>query len=186
MRTFIAIELSEEIRKKIWAMIEELKGVSAPVKWVEQDNLHITLKFLGEVPDKEIDNLISLSTDAAEGVKPFAAEFAGVGTFPGGHHPRVIWVDTVKGREEQGDIASSLEEKLSNAGFRSEEREFKPHITVGRVREDKGLAKLLSKLEGLRGTNFGEMKIDHVNIMKSRLSPKGPTYEIIKSIRLEQ
>ena len=184
MRTFISVELPDEVREKISGAVEALKKVNAAVKWVEPKNLHITLKFLGEVPEGEIDNLKDRVAEAVKGKKSFPAEFSGVGTFPEGRKPRVIWAGTAKGGKEQEEIAASLEKALSKAGFREEERGFKPHITIGRVKEGKNLDALLGEIEKMKGKPFGGMMVEDINLMKSRLSPKGPIYEEVKSIRL--
>ena len=185
MRTFISIELKGGIKKKIGRAIKELKDAGANVKWVEPGNLHVTLKFLGEVPDKDIENLIALVSAAVKSSLSFKAEFMGTGSFPAGRHPRVIWIGTTKGGEEQSALASKLEDGLCSAGFEREARKFKSHITIGRVRESGNLARVLKKLNELKCEPFGGMIVDHINIMKSKLSPKGPTYEIVKSLPLK-
>jgi 2'-5' RNA ligase len=186
MRTFISIELSDEIKNKIGKLIGKLRETNAPVKWVEPKNLHITLKFLGEVPNEEIENLAKLTTKAIGNIKTFSSKFEGTGTFPGGKSPRVIWVGTSEGADKQRELAASLEKALSAAGYKEEKREHKSHITIGRVRERKNLAEALKIVEEAGGQRFGEVLVDHVNIMKSKLSPKGPTYEVIKRIGLSR
>ena len=185
MRTFIAIELSEEIKQNIGALIERLKTTEAGVKWVEPKNLHITLKFLGEVPEREVKNLIDLTTEALKGGSSFKSRFEGGGTFPEGKNPRVVWIGTTEGAEEQRELSLSLEKVLSKAGYREEKREFKAHITIGRVKEKKNLDALLKELNKAKDQKFGEEIVDHVNIMKSTLNPKGPIYEVVKRIPLK-
>lgn len=186
MRTFIAIELSEEIKKSVGELMERLKTTNARVKWVEPKNLHITLKFLGEVPEREIENLTLLTTDALKGKSSFRSKFEGTGTFPEGKNPRVVWIGTTEGAEEQKDLALSVERSLCTAGYRKEEREFKAHITIGRVKEKKNLDALLKVLDEVKDQKFGDIIVDHINIMKSTLNPKGPIYEVLKRIPLKQ
>lgn len=182
MRTFISVELPDEVKKNITELVNELKTTEASVKWVEAENLHITLKFLGWVEDRKVDNLIDLTTKAVAGAGSFKAKFEGLGTFPEGKRPRVIWVGTAEGRDKLCNLAKALEETLSKAGFLSEEKEFKPHITIGRVKEKKGVDKLKEKIKGIKDAKFGEALVDRIYIMKSTLTPKGPIYEKIKSI----
>lgn len=136
MRTFIAVELPAEVRKNITGLVNELKEVGSGVRWVEEKNLHITLKFLGWVEERKVDNLIELVTGAAAGTGRFKAKFEGLGTFPPGKDPRVIWVGTTEGGERLKELADSLEENLSQAGYRSEGREFSSHVTIGRVKDE--------------------------------------------------
>jgi 2'-5' RNA ligase len=191
MRTFISVELPDEIKKNITALVNELKNLSAAVKWVEPKNLHITLKFLGWVDEKNLDNLIELAAKAVAESRSFKAKFEGMGTFPEGKKPRVVWVGTAEGGDELCKIAQSLEKTLSKAGFRSEEREFKPHISIGRVKEKaprqiryEEIDKLEDKIKGLQNEKFGETMVDRIHIMKSTLTPTGPIYEKVKEIKL--
>jgi len=184
MRTFISVELPEAVRKKVAELINGLKDTGAAVKWVEAGNLHITLKFLGWVEDRDLDNLTALTAQAVSGKGSFRARFKGVGTFPDGRDPRVVWVGTAEGGDGLCELAKSLEETLSKAGFRREEREFRPHITAGRVKEKKGVDRLKAKIQSQVNAEFGETLVDRVHIMKSTLTPKGPVYEKVKEVML--
>lgn len=184
MRIFIAVELPDEIRKNIIELTNALKEVGAEVKWVEEENLHITLKFLGWVDDQKINNLIELTTKAVAEIGSFKAVVEGLGTFPPGKTPRVIWAGVSVGEEKLKKLADSLEQTLANAGYRSEKREFNSHVTIGRIKGKKGVEKLKEKLGDFKNPKFGEVLIDHVNIMKSTLTPKGPIYEKIKEVKL--
>lgn len=184
MRTFISIELPDEVKKNIAELIGELRGAGGGVKWVDPKNLHMTLKFLGWVEDRNLDNLIELATKAVAGLGSFKARFEGLGTFPEGKTPRVVWVGTVEGGEKLCKLAKNLEETLSKAGFRREEREFKTHITIGRVKEKKGVDNLKNQISKIKNQKFGEMIVDKMHIMKSTLTPKGPIYEIYKEVKL--
>ncbi len=184
MRTFISVELTDEIRGKIAETIEKLRLTNTPVKWVEEKNLHITMKFLGEVKESEVEKLIAIVEDNVKGISFFNVKYEGMGTFPASTSPRVVWIGTSKGGEELKIIADSLEASLSKAGFKSEEREFTPHITIGRVKERKNIPELLKAIEKVKNSKFGEMLVDHISIMKSTLTPKGPIYEVVKKIKL--
>jgi len=184
MRLFIAAELAEEVRKNLVELINELKEPGAAVKWVEADNLHVTLKFLGWVEDRKLVELESLVEKAVTKTGGFKAKFEGTGTFPAGKTPRVIWVGISEGGKELKKIADSLEGALARAGYRSEEREFSAHLTLGRVKDNKGVDKLKEKIEKYRDSIFGEAWIDSIAVMKSTLTPKGPVYEKIKEVNL--
>lgn len=184
MRTFISVELPDEVKKNIAELVNELKDRGAAVKWVEAQNLHITLKFLGRVEERNLDNLIDLTTKALADCGSFKARFEGLGTFPEGKTPRVVWVGTAEGGDKLCSLAKVLEETLSKAGFQSEEREFKSHITIGRVKENKGVDKLKEKIKSVKDAKFGEALVDRISIMKSTLTPKGPIYEKVKEVKL--
>lgn len=184
MRLFISAELPDRLKENIDKITAELKNSTAAVKWVEARNLHLTLKFLGWVKDQELDHIIAETGKAAAKTGSFKAAFSGLGAFPDGKSIRVIWVGTVKGGDELCRLAKDLEETLSKAGYRKEEREFKPHLTIGRVKEKQRLEKLKEKIESLKAENFGEALIDRIYIMKSTLTRKGPIYEIIKEVKL--
>ncbi|MFH1684240.1 MAG: RNA 2',3'-cyclic phosphodiesterase [Candidatus Margulisiibacteriota bacterium] len=184
MRTFISVELPDLVKKNVVDLINELKDSGADVKWVKAENLHMTLKFLGWVEDRNLDKLIELATKAVAGSGSFKAKFEGIGTFPEGKSPRVVWVGTTEGGGKLCDVAKNLEETLSKAGFQSEAREFKPHLTIGRVKNNKGVDKLKEKMAGIKRAEFGEALVDSIYIMKSTLTRKGPIYEKYKEVPL--
>ena len=182
MRTFISVELPDEVKKNVVELISELDDSGANVKWVKAENLHMTLKFLGWVEDKNLDKLIELATKAVAGSGSFKAKFFGVGIFSS----RVVWAGTAEGGGKLCDLAKNLEEVLAKAGFRSEAREFKPHLTIGRVRikDKKGIDKLIKKIESNKNAEFGEALVDRIYIMKSTLTRAGPIYEKYKEVKL--
>lgn len=184
MRTFISVELPAQVKKNVVELISKLKDSGADVKWVNAANLHMTLKFLGWVEEKNLDKLIELTTKAVAGSGGFKVKFTGLGTFPAGKSPRVVWVGTAEGGGKLCDVAKNLEEVLAKAGFRREAREFKPHLTIGRVKEKKGIDQLLAKIKSIKNAYFGEALVDRIYIMKSTLTRKGPIYEKFKEVKL--
>ncbi len=180
MRLFISVELPEEIKKNIEASISGLKKSSSGVKWVEAHNLHITLKFLGSVEDEK--KVISITERSLKEAKSFRVKFSGVGAFPSEKRPRVLWIGVQEGAIGLKKIADDLEDALLNAGFMKEERGFSAHLTIGRVKSEKGVD--LEKMGNLADKVFGEMEVDHINIMKSTTLDTGPVYEVIKNIPL--
>ncbi|MBU0672047.1 MAG: RNA 2',3'-cyclic phosphodiesterase [Candidatus Margulisbacteria bacterium] len=184
MRTFISVELPDKVKKKAAELINELKQDSPGVKWVSAQDLHITLKFLGWVADEKLDQLIDLTAKAAAGCGSFKARFEGLGTFPAGRIPRVVWVGTAEGGGKLCQLAKDLEQTLSAAGFRSEAREPKPHLTLGRVKDKKGLGSLVKKINSVRKAKFGEALVDRIYIMKSTLTQNGPIYEKYQDVKL--
>jgi len=184
MRSFISVELPDDLKKTISASTAVLREIESGIKWVEEQNLHLTLKFLGWVEDKDIDKMLRLAEESVKGAGSFRLKLSGTGTFPEGKSPRVVWIGVAEGGERLKEIAEKLEEKLSKAGFRSEEREFSSHLTLGRVKDKKGVDLLIEKIKEGKEQVFGELVVDHINVMKSTLTPKGPIYERIKEVKL--
>jgi len=188
MRTFIAVELPEDIKRAIISVQDKLKASGADVKWVPAQNIHLTLKFLGEI-DQDIFEKISLIMEGtAGGTPPFEADIVSVGAFPKISYPRVIWIGIGLGDDKLQPIVKTLEEKIQELGIPKEERAFASHITIGRVRSNSGKEKLVETLNKLEGCFNGErprFKINKITLFRSYLSPKGPTYEILKEAILK-
>src|SRR3989339_1295186 len=127
MRTFIAIEVSDEVKKAAGEFVAELKKQRANISWVKKENVHITLKFLGEIDERKILLIEDVLKSCAEKKKPFEIEIKDCGGFPNLHKPRVIWIGITEGSQELKDIANCIDSKLSNLGFEKETRAFKPH-----------------------------------------------------------
>ncbi len=187
MRTFIAIELSREIKEYLSRLQEKLKLAQADVKWALPTNIHLTLKFLGEIDDKTKDNVIRIMEDMAKNKTPFYLNIASIGGFPRIESPRVIWVGIDKGDIPVKEIAGELEEKLSRIGIPAEDRTFSSHITIGRTKSSKNRKALANSLIALKDTfkeEIPELYVDKITLFKSTLAPQGPIYEILKEIPL--
>jgi 2'-5' RNA ligase len=173
MRIFVAVELPADVRKKIGELIDQLKSAGATVKWVEEQNLHLTLKFIGEVADKEIDRWLGSIEEKVGGTGAFEIKLEGMGTFPEGKQPRVVWVGVSQGQDKLENLARWLDEK-----------EFVSHATIGRIKTHKGVDKLVERVRSFKSSEFGVVRIDKILVMKSTLTPKGPVYEKIKDVIL--
>lgn len=195
LRTFIAIRLSEEVRNSAGALINELKSSGVPVKWVHPENLHLTLKFLGPTEGFRIEQIRQALSSAAEGHTPFDLAFSGAGFFGSSRHPRVIWIalSDTPGYQALLNIQSDVERTVTPLGFESEDRPYKPHLTIGRVRQERqqgkrsfeGLDALVRSLQGNQERAFGASRITAIDLMKSELTPSGARYERLMSIPLK-
>ena len=188
MRTFIAIELPEEIKDALYHLQEKLKKSQADVKWVVPQNIHLTLKFLGEIKDGQFDEIASILEGVAEEKNTFTIRLSSIGAFPKINFPRVIWVGIDKGDNETEEIARMLQERLKQIGIPEEERPFSSHITVGRVRSalnKQRLAECLLDLQNKDGFLNQEFQVEKITIFKSTLTPKGPIYEVLKEANLK-
>lgn len=180
IRTFIAIDLGERVRARLSGLQEKLARTISDVKWVTADNLHLTLLFLGEVDALEVVSICREVKKAAEGVAPFTMEVVGVGAFPNLRRPKVLWTGVGAGAEELKLLHDLLEAPLLNLGcYRREERDYTPHLTLGRLTpEERGpeWGSLLAKHAEWEG---GEVMVDEVLIMSSELQRQGPMYTVM-------
>jgi 2'-5' RNA ligase len=188
MRTFIAIELPENIKTTLSRLQDKLKQCGADVKWVEPHNIHLTLKFLGEIEDSKLEKINQIIKDTAENKLKFEITLAGLGVFPNINHPKIIWVGIKNGDNETKLIAEELEEKLQRLNIPKEERQFSGHITIGRIKSWLNKDKLIGGLSTLRD-DLPKEKIsfiaDKITLFKSSLKPNGPIYEVLKEVTLD-
>jgi 2'-5' RNA ligase len=189
IRTFIALELDDSLRRKIADVRTQLERDRAAryVKWVAVDNIHITLKFLGDVESGKLPELQRAIATACEGTPPFTLTLVGVGTFPNTRRPNIVWV----GAEGQIEIATKLAERIDDAcavlGYAREARPFTPHLTIGRVKRDASTndRKFIGEMITTATVGaLGELRVDQVTVMKSELRPMGSVYTRLMEIRL--
>lgn len=176
MRTFIAIEISETIRNALVQIQSHLKYSGADVKWVEKDNIHLTLKFLGEISEEKAEKIKTILDSIAKETKPFEMTVKEIGAFPKIEYPRVIWVSLDKGRDESKILAEKIDEALSKIGFQKETRPFASHLTIGRVRSAKNKAALKEKMTSCELLSISPYSVSSVILFQSTLTPKGSIY----------
>ena len=176
VRAFIAVEPSAEIRNEIFAADQELRGAGR-LSFVSPNLMHITLKFLGEVPDSQIPK-ITASLDGIS-AKPYTLQASGISTF--GRPPRVIKAE-VHDSGATAALALDVESRMAKLGFAREEKPFSPHITIARVKEYSPA--LLPKINVIKERNFGECEISAILLKKSVLTPSGPIYSTIHRVNL--
>ncbi|MBU0574514.1 MAG: RNA 2',3'-cyclic phosphodiesterase [Candidatus Margulisiibacteriota bacterium] len=185
MRCFVSVELTDEIKSNIAKIIEEIKRDYPEIKWVKPGNLHLTLKFLGWVKDGQQKNIIKTLDGATKDIRALKLKVSGCGVFPSPTRPRVVWLDIAEGAEPIRKIAGTIDDALGELGYKKEEREWQAHITIGRVREPKQARGLFEKLRSCEKQEFGEMVVERISLMESKLSPKGPTYLEIRNWKLD-
>lgn len=186
MRTFIAANLTDTLKAALSQVQEALKARGADVGWVKPENLHITLKFLGEVEEARLPVLSEAIASSLRGTSPFPLALGGLGAFPDLRFPRVIWIGVKRGAKELSALQARLEEGLQRIGFSPEDRPFSPHLTLGRVRSPRGRGALVEGLKALEVPILGEMILESVDLMRSQLHPTGAIYTIIQSFPLER
>ncbi len=176
VRSFIAILLSDDVRAAVAAEIARLRPLGPRVSWVSPPNLHLTLKFLGELPADALEQVREGLAEAVAGPAPFSLHFGGLGAFPDLTRPRVLWVGVDEGSPAAQALQARVDAALTRRGFPKEERPFSPHLTIGRVRELRGLAPLQQAIGQDARLDFGRLEVAGLSLMKSDLSPAGARY----------
>lgn len=176
MRAFVGIPVSEEIREKVKKLEEEIKIEG--VKIVEPENLHWTVKFLGEIGEREVERVKEVIENVEK--KDIEIEVKGVGVFPNISRIRVIWLGVGEGREAFTDFIKRVNEKLSGIG---KESEVVPHLTIGRVKFVKDRKKLIDSIEKIKNACLGKMAVRELVLYESKLTPKGPIYTEVKKVK---
>lgn len=187
IRTFIAIEIPDGIRSKLVELQNELKSLGGRVSWVKVENIHLTLKFLGDTETTLIDQIASQLQRSVETIAPFRVDVAGVGVFPNAKHPRVIWV----GASSQPDVqlkllAARIDAETARFGFQKENRPFSGHLTLGRVKDPRGIEPIMERLNAHNDFDAGNFWAEKFVFMRSELHPSGSIYTPLKIITLGQ
>ena len=176
MRTFIAIELPPEARDEIVSLQATLKKAGADVKWVEPENIHLSLRFIGDAGPDKAEEIKKQLAGTAAGSKAFEFTMKGIGAFPDLSFPKVIWAGVDRGAAESARLAENLEVKLRAIGIAGEERKFHPHITLGRVRSQKNSDGLRRVIETTKFEAGLIIKAEYLTLFMSRLTPQGSIY----------
>jgi 2'-5' RNA ligase len=186
MRIFIAIELSGEARGELRSLQSSLKEAGADVKWVDPVNIHLTLRFLGDCGESMIPSVKTALAEAVSAHEPFILGLKGVGAFPAISSPKVIWAGVGEGRQESEALHTSISSRLAGLGIPEEERDYSPHITIGRVRSGKKMESLRKAIEGSPFPASSGTTVDRVVLFSSRFSPEGPIYTPLSKAMLRR
>ena len=147
IRSFVAIELSPDIRAQIEKIQNELKGASADVRWVRSGGIHLTVKFLGGVPEEKIPEIADVLTRCAAETDSFNLRIRSLGAFPNATNPKVIWIGVEDERGRLLKAQQSIEKSLAALGFKEEKRGFTPHLTLGRLKSPRGKREVSRQIE---------------------------------------
>lgn len=183
IRTFVAIDLKEEIKKNISEFMNQIRALSGDIKWVSVKNIHLTIKFLGNIYASEHDKLyrgLEMAVKEAENLKLIVK---GTGVFPNLKNARVFWLGTGGDVAKLGLLQSAIEDELEKQGFPREERKFSPHITIARFKSRVNSEKLEEVLTESKELLFGEMDVSSLKVYRSDLTPAGPNYSLLKEIK---
>ena len=180
-RGFIALEI--HATPQILAFEKEIEKTGADVKLVEPENIHITLKFLGDTQENIIDDIERIMKESVQDIKPFSITLRGTGVFPNNNYVKIVWI----GITDNGSIATiaqRIEEKLTPLGFKREHRGFSPHLTIGRVKTARNKDPLLKTVGNHTSEEFAVQEVHSITLKKSELTPKGPIYTTLREVRL--
>lgn len=185
LRTFVAVDIDAAVETQVSRLIKRLQNTSAKVKWVDPQHLHYTLKFLGEIHLRDVPEICSTIEKAVRPLESFRAVAAGAGAFPDPERPRTVWLGITDGQEEFVSLHDVVEDALDKLGFRREHRRFRPHLTLGRVRQSPtGIEELGKLVQQHRDFVAGELYVGEVKIFSSVLTKDGPHYTPLGSAEL--
>jgi len=191
IRCFIAIELDPAVREAIGRLQarlrKELRGSDSGLRWVRAENIHLTLKFLGEIPDDAVPAVGAAADQTAAAFNPFEFEIAEVGSFPPERPARVVWVGVGHGRSALLELQKALDQALEEIGYPREERPFSAHLTLARVSQPNAGRAVLNVLGNLPqgwAASLGRQNATALTVFKSDLTRSGPTYTLLHQAAL--
>jgi 2'-5' RNA ligase len=178
IRVFVAVEIPETVKAQVDALEAQLKKTRADITWVQPKNMHVTLKFLGDLPSERLGAIREGVQEAVAALACFQMRLAHLGAFPNLDRPRVFWIDVQEGRTDLIHLQRRVEDALCARQFVREERPFSPHLTIGRVRSPRGLHALADQVHQ---TDFQSppFSVQRVAVVRSELHPGGPVYTVL-------
>jgi 2'-5' RNA ligase len=185
IRTFIAVNLSAKIRKNAGHLINKMMATRADYKWVPEENLHITLNFVGDVPEFEVADLCRDIDRRVTGMESFALTVMGIGGFPTLEEPRTLWLGVTEGHSELAAINEAIGEVLEEWRFPKDRQEFHPHVTIGRLkRGGRWNRALLDLIAADADHQAGSCGVNEVVVYSSYLDKVGPTHTPMTRVKL--
>jgi 2'-5' RNA ligase len=176
MRLFIAIELPDSIKRGIASVQDQLRKAGANAAWTKLEGIHLTLRFLGEVPDEKVPEIMTALTNAAAATGKLKLEVAKAGAFPTEKTPRVLWLGVTGDVAMLDSLQAAVEEAMVMLGFEREKRKFSPHLTLARVKFPKPRDNWQKFLDSIRDIQLGRFEAGHISVMKSELKREGAVY----------
>lgn len=183
VRTFLAIDLPTKLLDRIGRYQSEWSSLGSGVRWVKHSRLHVTLKFLGDIPEPDVDQVIEACQEACSRSYSFNLSIRGTGVFPNERRPRVLWIGLHEDTDHLSALHKRLEGSLDSRGYPRESRPFSPHLTVGRVKGSRVPSSALETF--LREEIMSEpFPVEELIVYKSKLTPRGPLYSDLARIKL--
>jgi len=181
IRSFIAFDINNpSVLQKFKDAQDSLVGTGADLKLVDPQNIHMTLRFLGDIPTHMVDQIHEGMSRVV--FSAFDCEVHGLGVFPNLRYARVVWAGIRKGADELKTVADQLEPQLRRIGLRADPRGFSPHLTLARVKTGRNISELASVIQELANYEFGVVRAGCLRLKKSVLTPKGPIYSTLQEV----
>lgn len=177
-RTFIAVEVADDVRRRVEELTGSLASRLSGVRWSSPESLHFTLHFLGDLSDHELAEVCQLTGEAASGFGCFSLQTGGLGVFPSREKPRTLWLGAADGGDQLSQLREAVGRRLEPLGFRGENRPYVPHLTVGKLARPSpaAAAKFAAALAEHGGADCGPTRVTHVAVFASELLRSGPSY----------
>jgi RNA 2',3'-cyclic 3'-phosphodiesterase len=182
IRAFIAVPLPERVRSQVKELQQDLGRRGTPLRWVSPENLHLTLKFLGDIEPAVAEQLGERLEEILHPVAPFRVSYRQIGAFPNMQAPRVFWVGIGQGRQQLEQLAESISTLVKEFPTQADNKKFRAHLTIGRSR--RGRPQPIHLPRKILELSFGQCDVDRVQLVKSVLGPTGPVYTVLKDCRL--
>ncbi len=178
IRVFLAVELSSDVREKLFSLQQQLKTTLPPINWVRPESIHLTLKFLGYVDSSLVSQLLSVLEPIGEKHPPFSVDVQGLGVFPQVKHPRIFWVGLTGHTQALQDLVFEIDVVLESLGFPPEEKNYHPHLTLARIkRENAEVGSALIQTRALESDqHLGTLIVDRFTLFQSDLDSSGARY----------
>jgi 2'-5' RNA ligase len=176
LRAFVAVEIPPGLLESLAAVQGELRRRGVQARWTRPENLHLTLRFLGDVPAERVANLATALRSAVAGHSGFRLTSAGIGVFPGLRRPRVLWAGLRGATADLARLQQEIEERLEAIGFPREARDFHGHLTLGRFDERVSAGLVADAIAAYASASFGSFDVREVVLFQSDLQPRGPVY----------
>ena len=181
-RIFIAVELDPALHQAVIDLQQRLQTAGARIRWSKPGQLHFTLRFLGEITPAQLALAKIATREAVDDTEPFTIALQRLGAFPSLHRPQVVWVGVEEGAAELQALAAKLEEHLTRHHFPPEERPFKPHLTLARIRDERQWGDVVRALTHYRDAGIGSQRVEAVSVMESHLTRQGPIHTRVEEV----
>ncbi len=185
IRTFVAVLIPEDVRRAIGRAQNQFRSVAPEIRWVAEENFHISVKFLGDIDRLRVDAVADAIARGAQNIEPFQIEIGTAGAFPKVDRPRIVWVGVTTANALLAELAENVDKELGKIGLPEEEKPFRAHITIGRVKDNRGGGAIGSALRESEVGVMGTVNVDSIALMQSDLRRDGPIYSVIRRIPLK-
>lgn len=181
IRAFFSFDIEDQaVIRRLTQVQGRLLSSGADLKSVKPQNIHLTIRFLGDISPTMVDAIYEEMKQIS--FSPFTVELNGLGAFPKLTYPRVIWAGIRQGAEELQNVFGQLEPRLRGLGFKPDNKGFSPHLTIARVRTGRNKVELVKRIQELENYEFGAIKVNCLRLKKSDLTPRGPIYSTLREV----